>query len=148
MTAARLVFGWGNRSRGDDAIGPLCIVRLREALGDDAGVECLDDYQLQVEHALDLVGRRAVLFVDACRGGTPPFVAQEVHAARDASFTSHALSPQALLQVYEDLRGEPAPPATLLGICGEQFELGAEPGRAALAHLEAALPWIHSWLGR
>ena len=38
MTAPLLVFGWGNASRGDDALGPLLIERLRERLGDDAAV--------------------------------------------------------------------------------------------------------------
>ena len=32
------------------------------------GVELLEDYQLQVEHTLDLVGRERVLFVDASGG--------------------------------------------------------------------------------
>ena len=29
LTAPTLVFGWGNASRGDDALGPLFIERLR-----------------------------------------------------------------------------------------------------------------------
>ena len=58
-----LVFGWGNLSRGDDALGPLCVEQLRAECTASAGVEFLDDYQLQVEHALDLVGRTRILFV-------------------------------------------------------------------------------------
>ena len=54
--APRLVIGIGNPSRGDDAIGPLAVERL-EALA-LPGVELLTDFQLQVEHALDLIGRR------------------------------------------------------------------------------------------
>ena len=45
MTAPLLVFGWGNRSRGDDALGPLFVERLQlmaEAAG-LAGLEFLDD---------------------------------------------------------------------------------------------------------
>ena len=45
---ALLVFGWGNRSRGDDALGPLCVERLREAAPAGVDAEFLDDYQLQV----------------------------------------------------------------------------------------------------
>ena len=72
-----LVFGWGNLSRGDDALGPMLVDRLRALLPDDSGVEFLDDYQLQIEHALDLVGRDRVLFVDASLRAQPPLHRQE-----------------------------------------------------------------------
>jgi hydrogenase maturation protease len=144
--APLLVLGWGNRSRGDDALGPLLVERLRDALGDDERVECLDDYQLQVEMALDLVGRQAVLLVDASLHGPPPFTATRLQPARDASYSSHALSPGALLQVYRDLVGQESPPCTLLAIRGERFELGEAPGAAAWANLDAALAWARDWV--
>jgi hydrogenase maturation protease len=142
-----LVFGWGNLSRGDDALGPLLIEQLR---GEEAGgeaVEFLDDYQLQPEHALDLLGRERVLFVDAGLCCAAPFEAASISAAQDASFTTHALSPQALLQVYRRLNGEEPPPCTLLAIRGERFELGEPPSPAALLHLAAARAWAQAWLG-
>lgn len=144
MTAPLLVFAWGNASRGDDALGPLFAERMR-ALAPD-GVDCLDDYQLQPEHALDLVGRERVLFVDASLTCTAPFEATQLSPRRDASFSSHAMSPQALLQAYLDVRGEAPPPATLLAIRGECFELGEAPGVAALANLSAALDWALRWV--
>lgn len=147
MTAPLLVFGWGNASRGDDALGPLFVERLRASLADTHGVECLDDYQLQIEHALDLVGRQRVLFVDASIDCRAPFEATTLRAAHDASITTHALSPRALLQVYRELQLGAAPPCTLLAIRGEGFELGAAPSAAALAHLEAAIEWAQLWAG-
>jgi hydrogenase maturation protease len=146
--APLLVLGWGNRSRGDDALGPLLVECLRAALGDDERVEYLDDYQLQVELALDLVGRQAVLLVDASLKAEPPFTVTAMQPARDASYSSHAMSPGALLQAYRDLYGQDPPPCTLLAIRGEQFVLGEAPGLAALAHLEAALAWAQGWVGR
>lgn len=148
MTAPLLVFGWGNASRGDDALGPLAIERLRERLGEAAAgrIDFLDDYQLQPEHALDLVGRERVLFVDASVACAAPFEASAVRPHRDASFSSHAMSPAALLQVFVDLQGAEPPPCTLLAIRGESFELGAAPGEAALAHLSVALDWAAAWL--
>jgi hydrogenase maturation protease len=140
-----LVFGWGNASRGDDALGPLAVERLRAALHDAGRVECLDDYQLQIEHALDLLGRERVLFIDASLDCEAPFEARPLHAARDASITTHALSPQALMQVFSDVHGMPAPPCTLLAVRGERFELGEPPSPAALAHLAAALRWAQDW---
>lgn len=141
-----LVFGWGNLSRGDDALGPLCLERLRTSVTPTAGVDYLDDYQLQIEHALDLVGRQRVLFVDASLSCRAPFEVTQVRAAQDASFTTHALSPQALLQVFRDVQGTEPPLCTLLAIRGERFELGEPPSPAALAHLAAALQWTQAWL--
>jgi hydrogenase maturation protease len=146
MTAPVLVFGWGNPSRGDDALGPLFVEHLRAlAL---PGVECLDDFQLQPEHVLDLVGRRRVLFVDASATATAPFDVGTVTAARDASFTTHAMSAQALLQAYADVQGMAAPPCVLLAIRGERFGLGDAPTAAAATHLAAALHWAQDWLER
>lgn len=141
-----LVFGWGNLSRGDDALGPLCIEQLRSACALDARVEFLDDYQLQVEHALDLAGRTRVLFVDASMNCVAPFQVTDLQAARDASFTTHAMSPQALMQVFVDMHAAPPPPCTLLAIRGERFELGEPPSPVALEHLQAATQWAHAWL--
>jgi hydrogenase maturation protease len=148
MAAPLLVFGWGNASRGDDALGPLFVERLRERLGDAATgrVDFLDDYQLQPEHALDLVGRERVLFVDASLDGAAPFETHAVLPRRDDSFSSHAMSAAAVLQVYAELQGCAPPPCTLLAIRGERFELGDPPGEAALVHLAAALDWVVRWV--
>jgi len=62
-----LVIGNGNPSRGDDAIGPLAIERL-EGLSLPE-IELLTNFQLQVEYALDLVGREEVIFTDASVSG-------------------------------------------------------------------------------
>ncbi|MFZ4481258.1 MAG: hydrogenase maturation protease [Rhodoferax sp.] len=142
--APLLVFGWGNQSRGDDALGPLCIETLRAEA--QAGAEFLDDYQLQIEHALDLVGRQRVLFVDASLNCGVPFEASRLQAAPDRSLGSHALSPSALLQVFLELRGEAAPPSMLLAIRGERFELGEPLSDSASANLVKALAWCRSWL--
>ncbi len=150
MTASQvpplLVFGWGNLSRGDDALGPLCIEHLRAACSDTAAVEFLDDYQLQVEHALDLVGRSRILFVDASLSCAAPFEVMPLQAAKDASFTTHAMSPQALMQVFVNLHGVAPPPCTLLAIRAEHFELGEPPSVAALNHLQVAMQWALGWL--
>ncbi|WP_341649827.1 hydrogenase maturation protease [Thauera humireducens] len=140
-----LVFGWGNPARGDDALGPL-FVEAVEAMG-LPGVECLTDFQLQVEHALDLEGRSRVLFVDASVDAPEPFGVEPVVARRDDSFTTHAMTPQAVLQVYRDLRGEP-PPAWLLGMRGERWALGDPLSASARRHLDAALHWARHWLTR
>jgi hydrogenase maturation protease len=148
MTASLLVFGWGNASRGDDALGPLFVQQLREFAESSAGIEVdfLEDYQLQIEHALDLTGRERVLFVDASISCTPPFEVTTLHAARDASFTTHSLSAQSVMQVYRDISGKTPPACTLLAIRGTGFELGQSLGWQALGHLGEALAWGQRWL--
>jgi hydrogenase maturation protease len=110
------------------------------------GVEFLDDYQLQIEHALDLVGRARVLFVDASLNCRAPFESKRVQAAPDAGLGTHALSPSALLNVFLKLQGEAAPPSTLLAIRGERFELGEPLSEAARSNLLQALAWCRGWL--
>jgi len=148
MTAPLLVFGWGNPSRGDDALGPLFVEQLKALTGEDAAdrVDFLDEYQLQIEHALDLVGRTAVLFVDASVDCTIPFQTIPLCAARDASFTSHALSPGAVMEVYRQLSRNEPPPCTLLAIRGRRFGLGEMPERLALSNLAQALAWGRRWV--
>jgi hydrogenase maturation protease len=145
-----LVLGWGNLSRGDDALGPLFVAGLHERLPPElqAEVEFLDDYQLQVEYALDLVGRSHILFVDASLNCEAPFEAHPVQARRDTSYTSHALSAEALLQVFEDMQGHAAPPATLLALRGEVFGLGEPLSQKAHDHLQAGFAWGLDWISK
>ena len=144
MSATVLIFGWGNPSRGDDALGPLFVERI-EALA-LPGVECLTDFQLQVEHALDLQGRQRILFVDASVAAETPFTVTRIGPQKDATFTSHAMSPESVLQVYRDLQDDDPPPAWLLAIRGERFELGEAVSAQAAANLAAAVAWARTWL--
>jgi hydrogenase maturation protease len=150
MTAPTLIFGWGNPSRGDDALGPALLDAIEARLPTHpewGAVELLTDFQLQVEHALDLDGRARVLFVDASASALDaPFSAVAIAPARDSSFTSHALSPQGVMHVFAEMRGVDPPPCTLLAIAGEAFELGEPLSPAARDHLTAALSWTEAWL--
>jgi hydrogenase maturation protease len=154
MTAGRiaplLVLAVGNPSRGDDAIGPALLDALH-AQGVDAGgeVELLTDFQLQIEHALDLKGRHAVLFVDAARPGavaTAGGVALvPLSAAAALPALSHALTPAAVLHVAARLGG-PVPPAWQLAVAGEAFGLGEAMSVEAQARLVTALAFAQGWI--
>jgi hydrogenase maturation protease len=139
-----LVLAIGNPSRGDDALGPLLARELAAAAL--PGVEVLTDFQLQVEHALDLLGRRVVVFVDAAAGGGAPFELGPLAPAADARHSSHSLSPAAVLDAYRRLTGGEPPPSRLLAIRGHEFELGAPLSRAASANLRAALSSLTTYL--
>lgn len=138
-----LIIGIGNPSRGDDALGPLLIERLEALQTPD--VELLTDFQLQVEFALDLQGRQQVIFVDASLTAAAPFTCTPAVAAEDHSYSSHALSPAAVLHAYRQLIGAP-PPAWILAIRGVAFELGAGLSAEAAANQEAAYAWLRNRL--
>jgi len=148
--APLLVLAVGNPSRGDDALGPALLESL-QAQGVDAGgdVELLTDFQLQVEHALDLQGRRAVLFVDAARPrGLPASGGVALHpltAAEALPALSHALTPAAVLRVAARLGTQP-PPAWQLAIEGEAFGLGEAISAPALMRLVQALAAAQGWI--
>ena len=143
-----LVLTWGNPSRGDDALGPELARRL-ELLAAPRGVpevEILTDFQLQPEHAADLEARDLVLFADASLRADPPFSFARVRPANDATFTSHAMSPAALLAAFASAFGRAPPPAWVLAIRGEAFDLGEPISANATANLEAAVAFAASLL--
>ena len=90
-----LILAYGNLSRGDDAVGPLLAARLETWLAEicEERIEVLSDFQLNIEHVLDLVDRRRVLLIDARIGGSPRFSCEAVSPAADARFSTHQLSP-------------------------------------------------------
>lgn len=131
-----LLFGYGNPGRGDDALGPMLVERIARL--HLASVECQQDMQLQVEHVTDLAACDWVLFIDADMSCSRPFDFSELAAIKDDSYTSHAMTPSALLHAYLQVYGKEAPPAFLLRIRGHNFELGDSLSKRAAANLEAA----------
>jgi hydrogenase maturation protease len=118
-----LIFGYGNLSRGDDALGPLLLDYI-ESHCDLTEIELLTDFQLQIEHALDLEHRSLVLFVDASVACINSFDFSQLSAARDKSYTTHAMSPAAVLAVYVSIKKQTPPPSFLMSIKAESMELG------------------------
>jgi len=134
-----LVFAIGNDLRGDDALGPVLGERI--AALQLEGVRVLPEYQLQVEHVLDMVEAGAVLFVDAARALGQVFRYEAVVPDCGTPVLSHALSPSALLGVYERINRCPPPPAYVLALDGLNFELDAPLSAGAQHALDQAWAW-------
>ena len=118
-----LLFGYGNPSRGDDALGPQLLNYL-ESHCNLEHIEILSDFQLQIEHALDLENRSLVLFIDASVTGIHAYDFVRLQANKDVSYSTHAMSPSAVLDVYQTITKQAPPPCFLLTIKAERLELG------------------------
>ena len=136
-----VVFGYGNPSRGDDGIGPE-LMRRAETLAASspalAGLDLIQDFQLQIEHAMDLVDAPLALFIDASVSARAPYTFTRLVASQDTSYTTHELSPASVLHVFGQLKAGAPPPSYLLSVRAELFDLGAEIAPPALENLEAA----------
>lgn len=140
--AGPVLLGYGNPSRGDDALGPLLLERAEAWAADhpEADLALVADFQLQIEHAEDLRGRGLALFLDADASCPPPYRFRRVAPVRDDSYTTHELSPESVLHVFGAITDEPAPAAFVLSVRGERFELGEALSAPAAEHAEAA--WV------
>ncbi|WP_293006285.1 hydrogenase maturation protease [Nitrosomonas sp.] len=138
-----LLFGYGNPGRGDDALGPLLIEQIDQLRLTNA--QCLIDMQLLIEHTIDLLEFDQIVFIDADMSCAEPYEFLPIHAEKDASYTSHALTPAALLFTYQQIYQRTAPTSFLLRIRGYQFKLGEKLSIQAKANLQAAISKIQHW---
>jgi len=140
-----LILTYGNPSRGDDALGTAMFELLERHKRETSQLDEVDlftDFQLQIEHAVDLDDRRYVLFVDAGVSCAEPFECQRLQPDRDDSFTTHAMSPASVLAVYKQIHRCEPPPAYLLTIRAYEFGLGKVMSSQAKANLQKAYRYI------
>lgn len=149
MLAPVLIFAVGNESRGDDALGPLLLRALNDEImnsGRPNYFELLEEFQLQVEHAMDMQGRQLVLFIDAGMDTPDPLAFYRLQQNETAALFSHALMPDALLTVYTQLYQVSLPDVFAMCIRGERFELGEDLTPQAIKNLALAVEFCKSLL--
>jgi hydrogenase maturation protease len=134
-----LVLGYGNPGRQDDGLGPAVVAEI-EGLG-WPNVTAYDNYQLNIEDAIDVAAHEIVWFVDAAKAGPPPYAVSELLPAPTIEFTSHIVRPEAILAIARQCYGG-APQAFLLAIRGYQFEFVEELTSDATSNLCAALAML------
>ena len=137
-----VILAYGNPSRGDDALGPHLLHQMEILCQSKKDIEFIDDFQLQVEHVLDLEKGNLILFIDASISCPPPFEFIQLQAKQDITYTSHALHPAAVLYAYQQVYHQSPPPAFLLTVRGETFELGEPLSKAATLHLAATFEFV------
>jgi len=137
-----LVIGYGNRLRGDDAVGPLAADAV--ATWRLPGVEAVAVPQLTPELAAPLAEARCAVFVDAATDADE-VSCRAVHPSATPCAMGHALDPGGLLGLALQAFGR-APAAWLLTIPAGGFEVGAGLTLAAQAGLDEALDRLRRWL--
>jgi hydrogenase maturation protease len=145
-----LLFAYGNISRGDDALAPLLLEKLQQqglTRACSHPIRFLTDYQIQVEHALDLRDCERILLIDADQSLQQAYRFYPLSARQETSYTTHGITPSTLLYIYHQLFNEAAPPATMLAIQASRFELGQGLSQQASNNLQLALEFISNVLG-
>jgi len=137
-----VILACGNPSRGDDALAPCLISQLPHF--DD--VVIVEDFQLQIEHACDLQHAKQAIFIDASVSGESPFSFYPIQPSNQVSYTSHALSPEEVLGVYQKTFQTLPPPSFVLAIRGTSFELGDPLSNVAQQNLQSALSFLRRFL--
>lgn len=142
-----LIYGYGNPGRQDDGVG-IVLVEQIEAWAKVEGITGLvfdTNYQLNAEDALAVAEAAAVVFVDATHYGCSPFELKRLKPHSEISFSTHAMAPESILALAEELYGR-CPPAWLMGICGQEWEPNGPLSAPARANLAAAEAWFKDWI--
>ena len=147
--APALIFTYGNPSRGDDSLGPAMfdlLEKYKRETNKLGNVDLLTDYQLQIEHAVDLEYREGVVFIDASMSCSAPYEFIKLYPERDDSYTTHAMSPASVLDVYQQINQSEPPPSFALIIRGYEFELGQSTTEQAKINLQKSYEFIKNLL--
>jgi hydrogenase maturation protease len=142
-----LVLGYGNPGRQDDGLGPAAVAEIGSFGWPN--LTAFDNYQLNIEDAMEVAAHDVVWFVDAAKTGPSPYAVHNVSPAATIEFTSHLVRPEAIVAIASQYYGA-SPQAFVLAIRGYEFEFieALTPGaadnlRAALAMLTERLRAAH-----
>lgn len=144
-----LLFAYGNKSRGDDALAPLLLDSIKQqGITQTAGhpIKFLTDYQIQVEHVMDLQGCERILIIDAHKSLDQAYKFYPVLQRAESLYTTHGMSPQTLLHTYVQVFQRKAPMTSMMAIQGSSFELGEGLSYLAQLNLRLATEFIKTIL--
>jgi hydrogenase maturation protease len=140
-----ILFAIGNNARQDDGLGWAFGEALEKNDWFDGEVHFR--YQLEVEDSELVSHAKQAIFVDAFKGELPNgFQWKTVEPTSDFEFTTHALSPQAVLFFCEQLYGK-KPAAHCLLIGGDAWELGEGLTEESHKNLQSALNFLENTFG-
>ncbi|MFO7974291.1 MAG: hydrogenase maturation protease [Candidatus Hydrogenedentota bacterium] len=145
MTTKRvLILGYGNPGRQDDGLGP-ALVETVEKWG-LPNVTAEAPYQLNIEDAVTMAEHDFVVFVDAGVEVPEPYSLKRVKPVREIAFSTHSVSPEAVLALCED-HFHAKPEAYVLAVRGYAFEFEEGLSPKAQDNLTSALACVKSLIG-
>ena len=131
-----LILGYGNPGRQDDGLGPAAVAEIESMRLPN--LTAFDNYQLNIEDAMDVASHDIVWFIDAAKTGQSPYSVRAISPSSTIEFTSHIVRPEAILAIARQCYGA-APQAFLLAIRGYEFEFIEALTPGAKDNLHAAL---------
>jgi hydrogenase maturation protease len=137
----KLLIGWGNELRGDDAAGRLTARHV--ALWHTPDIEVMDIHQLTPELSYWIANSAHVIFVDAYPSLEPSTLRlSPILPGSDTSVSSlHHVTPSFLVTMAHALYGQ-CPPALQIGIPALRMDICAEVSSFAQASVIEALDVI------
>lgn len=142
-----LIYGIGNPSRQDDALGIVFVEKLQEWVDNEKlpNISFDSNYQLNIEDAYDVSEKDVVVFVDASVEPIDGFHFRQIFPGDAISISSHSMSPESVLSLCEELYGK-KPSAYLLTIKGFSWELDSKMTDKAEKNLNSALDFAKTLL--
>ena len=138
------LIGIGNSGRKDDGLGWAFLDQLAQK---NPPADLHYRYQLQIEDAELIARYEQVIFIDAHRGELQGgYSLSPLQPSPVAGFTTHQLSPGALLYLCENLY-QSHPEAQVLAIAGQDWGLGLGLSAAARQNLRRALQIVTDGFG-
>jgi hydrogenase maturation protease len=134
-----LVIGYGSSLRGDDGVGRLIAERIADLRL--PAVTTISLTEPGPEIAEQIATARAVIFADACLATEACGVSVHKVASKPLRAVSHTSAPREILGLAQLCYGR-APPAWLVAVPAEEFELSERLSRTAREHLRTAVRLI------
>jgi hydrogenase maturation protease len=142
-----LIYGIGNPSKQDDAIG-IAFTELIQKWVNDIYFSCIDvdsNYQLNIEDA-DLISKYdIVIFADASVADINEFKFQKVTPQKRVEPSMHSVSPDFVLYLAQEMF-QTYPETYVLQIKGYKFELDQDMTTRAKMNMYHAFRDITIWL--
>ncbi len=138
-----LVYGYGNIGRQDDGLGVELASLVEQA--QFTFVDTDSNYQLNIEDADNIIPYDVVIFADASVKAVAPFQFYRIAPAKEITFTTHAMAPQSVLALCEDI-SEVVPECYIMEMPGYEWEFNEEMTEKAKNNLKEATSFIMNLL--
>lgn len=143
-----MIYGYGNPGLQDDGAGNELVSRLEKWVTGNhlKGIAFDSNYQLNIEDAYAMTGKKIVVFVDATVDEKVEDMSiTRVEPSPKVEFTMHSVSPAFVLDLCRNIYGE-HPATYLVHIRGYGWEFLEQMTSAAAENLDKALDFFKSAL--